>query len=221
MANRRGDNHLGAAAHGEDVDPVVSTQIAFHQGLADQVRRYAQLSYAKARPQLQMVEHPWFGQAPGQARPGLMLRENNLVGADPQQDLLLALAHSFANHPAHPHALQGDGGHQVGLEVVADGDDDSVELGDIDGVQSVLVGRVQGDNLGDPISQALDNFGVTVDPEYMVAAGDQIQGDTATEAAEADNCEFKLTVPANHSCSLRHREMLKPLYCTLNQDVGR
>ena len=94
--------------------------------------------------------------------------------------------------------FQGHGSHQIAFEVVADGDDNRIEGGDLYFAQRSFVGGVEGGSVGDFRRDFLDELGIAVDAKYGVTVGSQGKGQAGAKAAKADDGNFNVTFLSGH-----------------------
>ncbi len=97
--------------------------------------------------QLQIVEQPVIQHALGDPTTHVPLRVDHLVGTHLLQDLGVELVARLDPDLLHPCLLEDKGGEYAGLEVVTDGDEDDVEVGQAQFGDGGLVGGVGHDDV--------------------------------------------------------------------------
>ena len=113
----------------------------------------------------------------------LALRDDDAVGADPEQDLLVQRVGGASDEVAHAEALEQQRRHDARLDLLRDRDDADVVVLQPEVAQRLLVGGVGLHDMGEQLADLLDALAVAVDPDDIVAARHERRRDRRAEAA--------------------------------------
>ena len=109
------------------------------------------------------------------------------MGTESFQDLAVLPADGLGPDVGHAGLQQIGGDQDARLDVGADADDRAGEFVHPELLESLRVGGVGDDGVGEAIAVFLDEPGVGVDAQHVPAAPHQLVGEGAAEAAESDD----------------------------------
>ncbi len=120
----------------------------------------------------------------GHLLPHRPLGVDDVVGPDALEDLAVVDAAGLDPDVLDPGLGEGDRRQDAGLDIDRDADDGLVEVADPQLVESLVVGDIGLDHVGQLVGIALDEHRVGVDGEDLLAHGDQRTGDRGPEPPE-------------------------------------
>src|SRR2546426_1768807 len=149
--------------------------------------RDGQLLDAKARGELQILQHVRGHQSPGQPDGGISLRKDDFRHAEIFQDLAVLGGDPFGDDLLDAHLLQRLHNEDAGLDVLANADHSHIHILHADGLEGSLVGRVALDSERRQIADGLDFLRICIDSQHLAPFLDQRLGDPIPKAPQPDN----------------------------------
>ena len=119
-----------APAQGHHVDGVFLPQVQLDQIFAAPLRLHIQLDHGDVFRQGDHIHKAGAEKIFGQTDAGFVLRENDLVGSHPGEDLLVHLVCAFGDDGLDADLLAQRDRHDTGLEIVGHRNDDHIHIGD-------------------------------------------------------------------------------------------